>query len=1377
MDAAVTQALTALKEQPSNKELKNSGGYSLIDGDTVINKEGKRVRIAGLNAPEITRYTQRGVQPGTPGGEAAWEVIADLANNLGYTNIELLYNKDGSPMMDDTGTRQMGEMRDARGRNFTTMATKAGINEVNRYSSNEDLEANRYKNVWDSAEWADSKPLNAWERGEIILDSAVNAETTELQRFKTEALNEKTLSQLNKPRQPGESISAYKYRLAKAEEFSYTDVQVRHSDRTLDNQSTNPLRQGVDVGFQGAIEGLYGMADMIGETTGFDFVKHYGTEGIRKQRYKLAQMPEMKLNILKPELDAYGNVIGNDWDVDGIGDVFRFLGNNMAVSLPYMTVTMGAVALAPATLGMSMLAPVSIYSGQTYNDMEGDNKSASLAVAAGVTMTVLDKLGLKGITGTFLQKGVRDQAVKALIAKNLKAGTVTTAQQARAVIAKLTRTQMASLVGDAAKVAKDQLAARVVVRGLLERAGRGAVTEGITEAGQEATQYLAAVVGSDKVFDAVDFQNRLLNATLAGTSLGATFALPGAAIDTGAWADVAVRQGPAEAKRLSKQGQRYDEELAAAKAGTYGPAQQWVPTNQDNIDLTTQKTNTIKAAKETKETQIRNLTASLSGKQSASQKRRIQTRISNLQTEVDAIKTDAWEVKVAKGRAQKKTRGKFEVLKESWERIPGLWRGAVRLIITEDVQEKSRAMRKMGDWLGANLHTLYTGGNFEQSKHHLDTQFIQSVDSPAMFAEKAGLKTVNQGELSNIINQFSQWVGNKTGVLDWSTLPEGLKKHQAWLGSYYTQVTNLSNKLHTMQTAAAAANNETSTLGYIPNYLLKYKALNKVEIEKHPERFAATLMKEYQLSKSDANIIVRNILDQETILDEKDLFSVGAGKFVPSSHKKRTLGLSENPAFDVYMENDVFTNITKASQSAARYITYNNFLGTKNEKLNSLLNEAIAEGVDEKRINRIASQLQDYLDGESGNYMRIKNPMMAKIVKNLGFWTTLAGLPLSTIASVPELAITTMGIPKHLIKKQVKNAGKEFAQSLWSILKDPRYNSTARQLDKEERQKLIKESGFYDWSVGAAQTVGATENTFASRHLMDKYFKVIGLQQYTDFTRNIVAGISDDYIRNYVDEIITSRKSGVAKTNAVQEAESSLRDIGINVDEILTYFAKDTPLNDVEMARFDAMMSEARYNLINQKIALPQVYNRPLFYQNQHLALFTQFQGFISTFTANQIPRMWGDYIKRGTPAMKYNAFAAMMTMIMLGFVSQYLKDLLKYGETSPYLDTKEKIQRGIGSSGLLGASERVINFVYPIYETSSDNMVEWTFNAISGEAAALSNVTRVYSGASRIVQGDTERGIYDWLKTVPLTAPFNNLNRDVADILVNKNKAQLFSE
>ena len=144
---------------------------------------------------------------------------------------------------------------------------------------------------------------------------------------------------------------------------------------------------------------------------------------------------------------------------------------------------------------------------------------------------------------------------------------------------------------------------------------------------------------------------------------------------------------------------------------------------------------------------------------------------------------------------------------------------------------------------------------------------------------------------------------------------------------------------------------------------------------------------------------------------------------------------------------------------------------------------------------------------------------------------------------------------------------------------------------------------------------------------------------------------------------------------------------------------------------------------------------------------------------------MWGEYVARGTPAMKYNVFAVMATMLLLGFVSQYLKDLLKYGEPSPYLDDMEKLQRAVGSSGLLGTGERVLNFVYPIYESSSDNAAEWFFNTVSGEAAALSNVARVYGGAGKIIEGRPEKGVYDILKTAPFVGPFNQLNRTIASV------------
>ena len=95
---------------------------------------------------------------------------------------------------------------------------------------------------------------------------------------------------------------------------------------------------------------------------------------------------------------------------------------------------------------------------------------------------------------------------------------------------------------------------------------------------------------------------------------------------------------------------------------------------------------------------------------------------------------------------------------------------------------------------------------------------------------------------------------------------------------------------------------------------------------------------------------------------------------------------------------------------------------------------------------------------------------------------------------------------------------------------------------------------------------------------------------------------------------------------------------------------------------------------------------------------------FIATFTANHIPKLWGEYVKRGTPAMKYNAFAVMATMIMMGFASQHLKDLIKYDEddhdfktgNNPYLDTAEYVRRGVASSGLIGVAERPIELRLP---------------------------------------------------------------------------------
>ena len=175
---------------------------------------------------------------------------------------------------------------------------------------------------------------------------------------------------------------------------------------------------------------------------------------------------------------------------------------------------------------------------------------------------------------------------------------------------------------------------------------------------------------------------------------------------------------------------------------------------------------------------------------------------------------------------------------------------------------------------------------------------------------------------------------------------------------------------------------------------------------------------------------------------------------------------------------------------------------------------------------------------------------------------------------------------------------------------------------------------------------------------------------------------------------------------------------------------------------------------------MPNAANRPLLYQDPRFALFTQFQGFIATFTANHIPKLWGEYVKRGTPAMKYNAFALATTMIMMGFVSQYLKDLIKYGGSTPHLEGAEYIQRGVRASGLLGTGERVLDQFFPLYEQKSDGVGDWVFKTGSGESPALSTLGRIGKTAGHAIQGEGEKAAYYGLKSAPIISPFTGINQ-----------------
>ena len=252
-------------------------------------------------------------------------------------------------------------------------------------------------------------------------------------------------------------------------------------------------------------------------------------------------------------------------------------------------------------------------------------------------------------------------------------------------------------------------------------------------------------------------------------------------------------------------------------------------------------------------------------------------------------------------------------------------------------------------------------------------------------------------------------------------------------------------------------------------------------------------------------------------------------------------------------------------------------------------------------------------------------------------------------------------------------------------------------------------------------------------------------------------------------------------TRDAQEAEQKLRSLGVPVEQFVrlqykvdNFAGGVNSLTAEEKIFWEKTIKESTFNFVNQTVPIPGAANRPLLYQDPRFALFTQFQGFISTFTANQLPRMWNDYIKRGTPQMKYNTFVLMATMIALGFFSQAMKDLIKFDDDeddqgtlgNPYLDKPEYIRRGVMASGLFGTGERVIDMVAPIYGQRSSGVGDWLYNQATGESPTLGYVGRFGDAAMNLAKGDVERAVYQGLKSAPLIGPLTDENKKAASFL-----------
>jgi hypothetical protein len=1272
-------------------------GYRLIDGDTIRNDEGHSIRLDGINTPEVqhTRdvYSGDGGIPDASGATSFAE-LSNLAATKGFTEVVDFGTED-------VHGRSLGDMRNPEtGQLWTMYMAENNLADINKYSS-------------DNHQMAYLKGVSNRTAG------IVDAEAEQARGRITEA-----------NMQGRDPSGGFRYNALNEREYSknpdaYSGVAIRSLDRNLMNEAHDQWSTSFDTALISMTESYHGFRQALGQMTENENLELGGRLGAEAARYRMRLNPTTTVS-----LDQ----------IDGLGTAIDYIGNNAAMSIPYMATTFasGAAGAAAGTavggpvggaagLGVGLMGPTALYSGQVYN--EQDEKNPNVAFASGLVQAVLDRVGLKGIGAAASgPRGALKEAVDQLVARGVSP------EAALARVTGATRRELADYMDDAALFASNQVSVRNLSRDMLNNGAKAFGAEAITESTQELFGYMGAnwdkenlgIYEEGKFSD--DLQNRLINAAVAGGVLGGGIGAAGGAINTGQWANVS--------HNLSTDGAAKSREYEWAEQAQGGDNQTY--TNNLAYDATVDNTSKTDTAFRL-----------------VSDQRRLEAR---------TLSQKAFEtVYNAPGKFFKKM---------------------MQSRMSPEALQQSETYRRMASFVQGTMNRVHGGRDIEGDQHWRATQprnIVGNVDK--IISNYKGIRNTNKASQEfnkdydtiskdYLAHEEKNFQNKTNNPYDWSKhSPEDIAVFQPLFKRMDIAADWMRNDQN--DSWKSGGKNPDDKFKKQSNYLLKYKEMDKNAVEGNENKFIDLLKTHYGYTQADARALMNKMIDgdMDQSVDQDDVFNLMSKGLSPGSHKRRSLGLSQHPAFKPFFHQNLAHNIQAATSSAARFSTYNNFIGKDNWKLEKMYKKMSDEGVPDADVNKLAADMDTYLAAFSGNYKRPKKGTQGyralAIQQNILLYSVFTALPLSALSSMVELAMVTNGLnSKQIFGKSgsLNSMALEFSKGIAESMRrvvDESWSGHKR-INNGELNSVLERVGFNEVETGAATTTGASELSAWKKEWTDRFFRYNGLAELTNRQRAARASVANDFMMSHMDIIIQNR--GNPDTNEVVQSKTALRNLGMDINRIAQLIdpvTKDIDYNTLspnEKKFWDEQRDMGTYNFINDAIALPGSANRPLFYQDPRLAMFTQFNGFIAVFTAHHIPKMWNEYILKGSPSMKYNAFAMMSTMIMLGFVSQYLKDLLKYGETTPYLDDAGKIRRAVNSSGLLGTGERLLNLAFPVFDKNTNGALDAVGTTVLDEMPALSPLSRLYKGAEALTEGRNEEAGYNIARGLPIVGPMTSL-------------------
>jgi hypothetical protein len=1317
-ETAMKNALAAL---PINPQIGDSEYYA-IDADTLKSSvTGELFRQKGIRAPETGKsvFVAAGADfKNNPqqGGLEAYKQYTDLARAKGFTEPII-----SDEVSSDEGKRKIVDIRNPdTGELWSEYLLSTGLQSPTGYSSQRELNIYR-EGVYDRLQVGASSDPEAARARRIV------------QEAKFEGVDRIV---------KGTAANIYDFR---ASPESYSGIAYLARGTNYDGSAKNQQAVAFDNALIGNGASWYGFVQAMGNMLGDEEMVYRAEVSEAYSNFKIGLNPTTIVDLA---------------EIEGFHDTINWMGNMGAMTLPFMFVSIGGAlagsAVAPvvgtaAALAISLLGPAALMSGQVYNEQEDDHKNVTAALTSGLIQASFERLGLRALGVIPGLKGADLGVFTANTAKRLATEKGISLDAARQIVMNSNRRSLSDLFEESAAFAKSHLTARELSRSVVTKFAGSATVESATEVAQEVVAQIGANtekagfgIIKEGVFQS-EFLNRIMNAAAAGGVVGGAIGgVGGGLVDAGAWANVS--HDLAVGDKQATMADRLDKDTDDLSIKEYMSEQDFSDIAPDVMPI---------RVEEHRDT-LKNRTA----------------------TEVAAELITVGTVKLFAGQGKNK-------------------RG-----YTNEMGMKYPSLLRMANGFLDILNRNFSGPNYEgfimKTSAMLDTRLNVGEYTKGyggILRDEKAAKLFNR-DFYKIADDYlkhhefnlAKKIKNEKNPFDWSkytALQQKVIKPLIEANGEFEDghLQKLSETARDMQNEAwnAKGLEEQTKFKKKDLYLLRFRAVDKNRAIKKRKEFGKAIADSYGVSMAIALDVVDLITgdgDVTSVSSDKDAFDMMTNGILPSATKKRTMALSENPDLADFYFQDLGKNIREFNKSAARFISYNTYVGRGGVKLEHLAREAAKEGAPEEVINSTMNAVHNIVQSQSGNYKRPKNGTAAADVllklKHASLITLFVGLPLSMLASFPEMAMTVLGLSRKEIfgKKGLANIGRNMMDTFYDVL----FMTTAEwwtgheHITKSEQRRVNKTLGFGLRETGAATVTGAESVSDIQNVWVTNFFKYNGTAPFTDLTRNIRVGFAADFMTGKLQILLAQKYSGRTDpdTNEQRNARSQLRNLGMAVDRYMDLINEDgtfrEPLTDAEQEFKADQEQTVMYNWVNDSVPLPGAANRPLWYLDPRFALLTQFNGFIATFTSHHIPRMWGDYVKRGRPSIKYNTFAVMVTMIMLGYASQYLKDLIKYGKGgNPYLEDNQKIRRAINSSGMLGTSERIMDLAHPLYPQRSGGPIGWIANAVQGNVPALGPVTNLLSGVGNLLSGNREEGIYDIAGATPLIAPMTSIKKLVS--------------